>query len=388
VKKRSKQTTNQNTTATMTPTNPQWVTDSVQGLGGKITDTFKNLDPYSLVPGADPLQTQAATSAAGLTTSPNYGQATDILGRVAGAGPSTVQAGDIQGGIAGFMNPYMKDVVDTSLADYNQGAGYTRAENKLALAGDTTFGGSGGAIQTMLSNDALDRGRGTLAAGLRSGAYDRAASLAAQQANMNQQASLASGQFNEQALSRQGDAATGMANIAGAQGTDTRANIGTQADVGAILRQIEAARRGAPVTALGAESSLIGGLPLDLFKGQNATGSLSGTDVKTTSGADLGDWLKMLAAGGLAVGTGGLGLLAPGAAASTTAGMGAVVSDRRMKTDIKKVGRLDDGLAVYKYRYKAGGPQHIGVMAQEVQKVKPEAVRNYGGTLAVDYGKL
>jgi hypothetical protein len=245
----------------------------------------------------------------------------------------------------------------------------------------------------MLSNDALDRGRGTLAAGLRSGAYDRAASLAAQQANMNQQASLASGQFNEQALSRQGDAATGMANIAGAQGTDTRANIGTQADVGAILRQIEAARRGAPVTALGAESSLIGGLPLDLFKGQNATGSLSGTDVKTTSGADLGDWLKMLAAGGLAVGTGGLalgglGLLAPGAAASTTAGMGAVVSDRRMKTDIKKVGRLDDGLAVYKYRYKAGGPQHIGVMAQEVQKVKPEAVRNYGGTLAVDYGKL
>jgi hypothetical protein len=299
VKKKSKQTTNQNTTATMTPTNPQWVTDSVQGLGGKITDTFKNLDPYSLVPGADPLQTQAATSAAGLTTSPNYGQATDILGRVAGAGPSTVQAGDIQGGIAGFMNPYMKDVVDTSLADYNQGAGYTRAENKLALAGDTTFGGSGGAIQTMLSNDALDRGRGTLAAGLRSGAYDRAASLAAQQANMNQQASLASGQFNEQALSRQGDAATGMANIAGAQGADSRANIGTQADMGAILRQIAAARAGAPIATLGAESGLISGLPLDLFRGSNATGSLSGTTNTTQSGMDIGQLLQMAAGAGL-----------------------------------------------------------------------------------------
>jgi hypothetical protein len=284
VKKKSRSTTNQNTTATMTPTNPQWVTDSVQGLGGKITDTFKNLDPYSLVPGADPLQTQAASSAAGLTASPAYGQASDILGRVANAGPSTVQAGDIQSGISGFMNPYLKDVVDTSLADYNQGAGYTRAENKLALAGDTTFGGSGGAIQTMLSNDAIDRGRGTLAAGLRSGAYDRAASLAAQQAGMNQQASLASGQFNEQALSRQGDAATGMANIAGAQGADTRANIGTQADIGAILRQIEAARRGAPVTALGAESSLIGGLPLDLFRGSNATGSLAGKTKTSQSG--------------------------------------------------------------------------------------------------------
>jgi hypothetical protein len=305
VKKKSKQTTNQNTTATMTPTNPQWVTDSVQGLGGRITDTFKGLDPYSLVPGADPLQTQAATSAAGLTTSPNYGRATDILGRVAGAGPSTVQAGDIQGGIAGFMNPYMKDVVDTSLADYNQGAGYTRAENKLALAGDTTFGGSGGAIQTMLSNDALDRGRGTLAAGLRSGAYDRAASLAAQQANMNQQASLASGQFNEQALSRQGDAATGMASIAGAQGADSRANIGTQADIGAILRQIAAARAGAPIGALGAESGLIGGLPLDMFRGSNATGSLSGTTKTTQSGMDIGQLLQMAAGAGLMFAPGG-----------------------------------------------------------------------------------
>jgi hypothetical protein len=224
---------------------------------------------------------------------------------VAGAGPSTVQAGDIQGGIAGFMNPYLRDVVDTSLADYNQGAGYTRAENKLALAGDTTFGGSGGAIQTMLSNDALDRGRGTLAAGLRSGAYDRAASLAAQQANMNQQASLASGQFNEQALSRQGDAATGIASIAGAQGADTRANIGTQADMGAILRQIAAARAGAPIAALGAESGLIGGLPLDMFRGSNATGSLSGTTNTTQSGMDIGQLLQMAAGAGLMFAPGG-----------------------------------------------------------------------------------
>jgi hypothetical protein len=362
--KKSKTKTTQNTTSTMTPTNPQWVTDSVQGLGGRITDTFKGLDPYSLVPGADPLQTKAATSAAGLSTSPAYGQASDILGRVAGAGPSTVQAGDIQGGIAGFMNPYLRDVVDTSLADYNQGAGYTRAENKLALAGDTTFGGSGGAIQTMLSNDALDRGRGTLAAGLRSGAYDRAASLAAQQANMNQQASLASGQFNEQALSRQGDAATGMANIAGAQGTDTRANIGLQADIGAILRQIEAERAKAPITALGAETSLIGGLPLDLFKGQNATGSLVGkssTSEMGLSGEDLGK-LAMAAA---------------------------VASDRRLKTDIEKVGKMDNGLAVFKYRYKAGGPMQLGVMAQDVQKKKPEAVvKTPSGYLGVKYGAL
>ena len=299
----------------MTPTNPQWVTDSVQGLGGKITDTFKNLDPYSLVPGADPLQTQAAGTAAGLKASPLYSQASDIFGRIAGAGPSNVQAGNVQAGdiasgIKGFMSPYTNDVVNTSLADYDQGAGYTRAQNQLSLAGDTTFGGSGGAIQTALSNGEIDRGRGSLAAGLRDLGFTRASELAARQAEMGQQASLANANFSqqastanaslsEQALARQADAAQGLAGVAGAQGADTRANIGTQADIGAILRQIAAARAGAPIGALAAESGLIGGLPLDMFRGSNATGSLSGTTNTTQSGMDIGQLLQMAAGTGL-----------------------------------------------------------------------------------------
>lgn len=365
MKKKTKSTTNQNTSATVTPTNPQWVTDSVQGLGGKINDTFANLDPYSLVPGADPLQTQAAQGAAGLSTSPNYGKASDILGGVAAAGPSTVQAGDIQGGIAGFMNPYMKDVVDTSLANFDEGAGYTRAENKLALAGDTTFGGSGGAIQTALSDANLVRGRASTAADLRSGAYDRAAALAAQQAQMQQQASLASGQLSETALSRQGGAAVDMAGVGQAAGADTRANIGTQNDMGATLRAIAAAQAGAPITALGAQQSLLAGLPLDLFKGQNATGSLSGTSTTKESGASLSDWMKLAASAAMAA------------------------SDVRLKRDIVHLYDRPDGLGVYLYRYLWSPLRYIGVIAQDVLKVKPEAVAVMpNGFYAVDYGKL
>lgn len=64
------------------------------------------------------------------------------------------------------------------------------------------------------------------------------------------------------------------------------------------------------------------------------------------------------------------------------------LSDRRAKTDIHKVGKLNNGLPVYSYRYKFGGPTHIGVMAQDVQKVKPSAVHDTGlGLLAVDYNK-
>lgn len=49
-------------------------------------------------------------------------------------------------------------------------------------------------------------------------------------------------------------------------------------------------------------------------------------------------------------------------------------SDARLKTDIRRVGTLDNGLGVYSYRFKEGGPYQIGVMAQEVAEVMPEAV--------------
>ena len=62
-------------------------------------------------------------------------------------------------------------------------------------------------------------------------------------------------------------------------------------------------------------------------------------------------------------------------------------SDKRLKTDIKKVGKTNDGQNLYSYRYKAGGPTQVGLMAQEVQKKHPEAVTKLSGFLAVDYGK-
>lgn len=63
-------------------------------------------------------------------------------------------------------------------------------------------------------------------------------------------------------------------------------------------------------------------------------------------------------------------------------------SDRTMKTDVQRVGKTDDGLPVYTYRYKAGGPVQMGVMAQDVQKKNPDAVKRIGGKLAVNYGAL
>lgn len=60
-------------------------------------------------------------------------------------------------------------------------------------------------------------------------------------------------------------------------------------------------------------------------------------------------------------------------------------SDARVKVDISCVGTLDNGLPVYSYRYVWGGPVEIGVMAQDVEQFRPEAVSSVGGIKAVDY---
>lgn len=68
-------------------------------------------------------------------------------------------------------------------------------------------------------------------------------------------------------------------------------------------------------------------------------------------------------------------------------GSAAIMSDIRLKTDISRVGTLDNGLPVYSYRYKAGGPVQIGLMAQDVESVNPDAVVEIEGFKAVDYGR-
>ena len=60
-------------------------------------------------------------------------------------------------------------------------------------------------------------------------------------------------------------------------------------------------------------------------------------------------------------------------------------SDRRLKQDIEQVGTLFDGTPVYGYRYKGAPAYHIGLMAQDVEKVTPHAVIEINGYKAVDY---
>jgi hypothetical protein len=78
-----------------------------------------------------------------------------------------------------------------------------------------------------------------------------------------------------------------------------------------------------------------------------------------------------------------------------TLGAAAIMSDIRTKEHIKQIGFLPNGLPVYEYEYKpewkdeAGHGKFIGVMAQEVEMVQPEAViTRPDGYKMVNYGAL
>jgi hypothetical protein len=64
-------------------------------------------------------------------------------------------------------------------------------------------------------------------------------------------------------------------------------------------------------------------------------------------------------------------------------------SDIRLKRDITQVGEVDSGIHLYRYRYLWSDTIYVGVMAQEVAAVKPDAVlRGADGYLRVDYARL
>ena len=83
----------------------------------------------------------------------------------------------------------------------------------------------------------------------------------------------------------------------------------------------------------------------------------------------------------------GLGGAAMAAPAGTFAGLASLFSDRRLKSNIERIGTHKLGIGLYEYDIFGGRQQ--GVMADEVEKVMPEAVLMHpSGYKMVNYGLL
>jgi hypothetical protein len=66
------------------------------------------------------------------------------------------------------------------------------------------------------------------------------------------------------------------------------------------------------------------------------------------------------------------------------------LSDQRLKTDIEHVATTDDGIRVYKFRYKGDERLFTGVIAQEILATPnlKHAVAQKGGYYTVDYSAM
>ena len=65
-------------------------------------------------------------------------------------------------------------------------------------------------------------------------------------------------------------------------------------------------------------------------------------------------------------------------------------SDIRLKRDIVLLGRLDNGLGLYRYRYRWSDAVYVGVMPQEVALLRPDAVVRgpFDPYLRINYAQL
>ena len=258
---------------TTTPIVPDWLNAGTQTLAGQI-NTLAGQNPYDFVAGSNAWIDEAAGRAAGLGQSnPWLAEAASITHLTADAPIPRMQAASLLDGLDTYMSPYTKDVVDAALADYDYGAGQTRAQQSLDLAGASAFGGSGAALTRSMTDDALTRGRATTSANLRDQAFSRGAALSSEDAARRQAASQANAQFAADVQQRNLAAAAQMANIGNMYWNNARQDVAAIGEVGERYRQIESEQRQAPIDYISALTQAWSGLPSQLFVGQNEAGS-------------------------------------------------------------------------------------------------------------------
>ena len=302
-----------------------------------------------------------------------------------------------------FYNPYVNQVVDTSLSDIDRVRQMQQNQAAAQAQAAGAFGGSRGALmETEIGRNALDQAART-GSQLRSAGFTQAANLAQQdvgrrqQANQmnaaqqmqamlaNQSAGLQSSQANAQnalqaMLANQGMqlAGSGQRLAAGQQ----LANIGNLGFGQAQGVQSNFQQQGAMQQALqqqlldAAKQQYQGYTGAGNAALQNLIGAISGAPIPSSTSQSSSPGLLDVA--------------------TTGALLFSAFSDRRLKKDIKKVGELDNGLNVYTWKWNEEGKKlasnnqpEIGVIAQEVQEVIPEAVvKGSHGYLTVNYGAL
>jgi hypothetical protein len=131
--------------------------------------------------------------------------------------------------------------------------------------------------------------------------------------------------------------------------------------------------RGVPMSELGAVLGMMGQVQNPQFGGY-AQANIGSPDY--LNAYMQGQQMKAQGQQGMMSGIGSL--------AGSLGSAAILASDRRLKKNIRPIGKTAGGHNLYQYEYKFGGPGQVGVMADEV----PEAKITVNGIDFVDYSKV
>lgn len=276
-----------------------------------------------------------------------------------GALAGTLGAGTVAGqtsaaNIGQYMNPYTQQVIQNTQQDIMRGGQMAMNQLGAQATAANAFGGSRhGVAQGELSRGMVQR-MGDVAAQQRQAGFQNAQQMAQQDIQNRMQQAAQLGALGQQSFG---------------YGQQIQQQMAQQGQMQQALQQalIDAAKgqyagyTGAPATSLGYMATALGASP---------TPTSSTSTGQQQSGGGLFDAL------------------------TTAAMIGSrfMPSDVKLKTNIKKIKQLDNGINVYSWEWNEIGKKiaknipSIGVLAQEVQKIIPEAVMKHAdGYLRVNY---
>ena len=282
---------------------------------------------------------QGINAAAG-SAQPYFNAATGMTAAASGA----ANAGELD--INRFMSPYVQNVAETTAALMGQQNQQAQSGALGTAASSGAFGGDRAGIAAANLNQQQNLAMGNTLSNIYNQGYGQALGAAQQQQGVN----LAAEQAN---LARQMAGGAQLANLGTA--AQNAALTGAQAQIGAgtLEQQTEQAGIEALYNQFQQQQAYPFQVAQFLANIAMGTGALSGSTTTSTQPAPF--W-----------------------------------SDRRLKSDIRRIGQTDDGMPIYKFKYKGDDKEqtHIGLMADEVEKKRPDAVGLHpNGYKYVDYDR-
>jgi len=322
--------------------------------------------------------------------------------------------------IGAYQSPYQQQVIDLAMGDIQRQADIARggAQDRAIRAG--AFGGSRSALLESESQRPYAEQMARTAAGLRQSGFEQAqaaaqADLARQQqlgifgAGQEQQRALQQAQFGQQA------------GIFGAELGQQRRMQQAQLQQQRQMGGLDIAGRAAltqpqlEMQARAQRAGLLGGLQGQQLQGLGLLGQAGAQQQmlqQRAIDAQRGEFQRALGYGPQQIGLLGAGMGTPLVGGTTTgqqktgagdiagtaaqlATMAMMMSDERLKENIKPIGKSKNGHNVYTWDWNDKAKElgvndpTTGVIAQEVMKYMPEAVSKHAnGYYMVNYGVL